>query len=653
MSALSALDNIRISKKFTIVMVLMFIPIVVLNYILITEKEVLIDFAKREIVGVHYLRPLHQFMYAVAKPTVNPAELAAAAKALSDAKAVEGVELDAVKETDEVLALVANPATMDAEKVAEALAALLGKVSDNSNIALDPDLNSYYIGNTIVNNGPNIVNRSIDVVSALRALLADANHSIELEDEFAIVNSQVQGFIDGTDSDLAKALTSDADGKIKNTLEPLMAKLDAAQDYYHNGIKARDLNTVIAGQGYINNAMKNYLAGASDVMEELLNARIAGFKGQIIQSLTIAGVLLAISVLMAIVIIRSITNPLGKITGMMGELTNGNLSIEVPKMTRGDEIGVLNRSLESMHESAIERQRAQVAEAERLAKEAKRAELIQNTIRQFESKIQGIVSTVAAAATELAHTAQQMTKIMKQASENTTNAVATASETAGNVSSVAAAAEEMAASVREISSQVQKTNELVKDSQGKTIAADEKAGALSEASAKVRDAVMLISTISSKINLLALNATIESARAGEAGRGFAVVASEVKVLANQTNQSLEDIGKVIEGMDSASSEITKALTNIKESVEQVSSASNSIAAAVEEQSATTNEITRNMQNAAQGTNLISDNLGTVNQSSGEATAAANEVLSAAEELSRQAEALNREVNDFLEVIKAA
>ena len=120
-------------------------------------------------------------------------------------------------------------------------------------------------------------------------------------------------------------------------------------------------------------------------------------------------------------------------------------------------------------------------------------------------------------------------------------------QTTSNVQSVASAAEEMSASVKEISSQVQRTNQLANDSKEKTVAADEKAVVLGTAAHKVSEAVTLIASIAGQINLLALNATIESARAGEAGKGFAVVASEVKNLANQTNKSVEEVSKVIEG----------------------------------------------------------------------------------------------------------
>lgn len=60
-----------------------------------------------------------------------------------------------------------------------------------------------------------------------------------------------------------------------------------------------------------------------------------------------------------------------------------------------------------------------------------------------------------------------------------------------------------------------------------------------------QDITEIIKKISSQSNLLGLNASIEAARSGEAGRGFAVVAEEIRKLAVSTNESVENIEKIM------------------------------------------------------------------------------------------------------------
>jgi methyl-accepting chemotaxis protein len=365
------------------------------------------------------------------------------------------------------------------------------------------------------------------------------------------------------------------------------------------------------------------------------------------------GVVMAVCLGAAWMIIATVSRPIQVITGTMGRLAARDLSAEVTGAGRGDELGAMARAVQVFKDGLVQADRLAAEQAAEQAAKQRRTERIEHLISDFDRVAASALRTVSSAASELDATAQSMVAMAQQTNVQAGTVAAAAEQTSANVQTVATATEEMSSSIREISQQVSNSALIAGQAVEEASRTNDTVRGLADAAQRIGDVVNLITNIASQTNLLALNATIEAARAGEAGKGFAVVAGEVKSLAAQTAKATEEIASQISGIQSATSGAVAAIGGISGTIVSINDISTGIAAAIEEQGAATNEISRNVQQAAVGTQEVSVNITQVTQTAGETGSAAGQVQSAAGELARQAETLRQEVEQFLASIKAA
>ncbi|MBY0256631.1 methyl-accepting chemotaxis protein [Methylobacterium sp.] len=366
------------------------------------------------------------------------------------------------------------------------------------------------------------------------------------------------------------------------------------------------------------------------------------------------GIALLIAAGAAIGLTLGVSRPLRRMTDAMGRLADGDTTVAVPGIGRGDEIGAMAGAVQVFKDN-ITRTRALEAEtaAARAGAEALRRETMRNLADRFEAAVGGVVAQVGTAAAQLQATAGSMSVNAGETAQRSVTVAAAAEEASSNVTTVAAAAEELGSSVVEIGRQVQGSATLAREAvteagQTATFVRD-----LSEAAQRIGDVVAMISTIAGQTNLLALNATIEAARAGEAGRGFAVVAAEVKELANQTARATDEITGQIARIQASTGQAVEAIGGITGRIREISDVATSIAAAVEEQGAATQEIVRNVAQASVGTGEVTQNVAGVAGAAEETGAAAAQVLASASALAHQSDALGGQVAQFLATIRAA
>jgi len=355
----------------------------------------------------------------------------------------------------------------------------------------------------------------------------------------------------------------------------------------------------------------------------------------------------------AIYMVRDIGRGIGSILKPMGQLTDGELSVEIPHQGETTEIGRIASALQIFKDALIAKKASDDAANADSALKAARADRISTATGDFETMIGELVDSLASASTELEASATTLTKT-SDVTMSLSNSATTASHTVTqNIQAVAAATEEITSSVNEIGRQVHESSRVADNAVSQARKTDESIAKLSLAADRIYDVVKLITEVAEQTNLLALNATIEAARAGEAGRGFAVVASEVKALATQTAKATGEISAQIADMQSATADTVAAIREISSTITQVSEVSSAIAAAVEQQGAATQEIARNVQQSAQLSTQVASEVAEVNRGSSETSSASGHVLLAAQSLARESDHLKNEVEKFLNTVRAA
>ena len=377
------------------------------------------------------------------------------------------------------------------------------------------------------------------------------------------------------------------------------------------------------------------------------------FWSNVIKIGQVGGVVLLVISSASYAIGRSIVRPIGAMTAAMRRLADRDLMVDIPAQDRGDEIGQMAGAVQVFKENAVEVDRMRTAQELAAQKAASdRAAAMQQVAGSFEAKVGHVVQGVTAAASELEATAESMSAISADTSDQSTT-VASASEMASaGVGNVASAADELGSSIGEISQQVQRQADMASHAAEAAETSNDQVRNLAERAESIGEVVGLITGIAEQTNLLALNATIEAARAGDAGKGFAVVASEVKSLAAQTAKATEQIAGQITAIQQQTGSTVEAIGLINDQITAMREISAAVAAAIEEQNAATQEIVRNAQEATAGTRQVSESIAGVTQAASEAGQGASDVLNAARELSRQANALSTEMHTFREQVRA-
>ncbi len=388
-----------------------------------------------------------------------------------------------------------------------------------------------------------------------------------------------------------------------------------------------------------------YLANADAMLKELLkiidiNTRggVAAaehtsevFQGAITMVALIMLVVVTLTIALALLLTRSIVQPLGQAVAVAETIANGDLGQSIT-VSGKDEPARLLQALQTM----------------------------QASLRGTLQRIADSSNQLASAAEELhavtehsSQTLHQQSNEVEQAATAVNEMTAAVEEVARNAVSTSQASQETDRTAHHGREQVQHTVDSIGQLATDVTQTCERVEHLAVDVRNIGQVLEVIRSIAEQTNLLALNAAIEAARAGDAGRGFAVVADEVRALAHRTQQSTQEIESMIntieEGTEGAVSAMRNsnerahltleaarasglALDQITQAITMINERNLVIASASEEQAQVAREVDRNLIN--------------IRDLSTQTSAGANQSNAASQELSRLAVDLNALVNQF-------
>ena len=579
LNMLKFLDHLTIQKRLLLLPAPLLIPIFFLLYLLIAEQNKAIEFANQEILGITSLRPIYDSIQNGNRIHENGTDALSKLKSdieknsplllqskLVNENDVEFINWMQVTKADQL----SNDEILNFLQAAKTLSL---KIGDNSNLILDPDVDTYYLMDVTLFRAPEIW----QTIANLNAILLDEYSTLKIKNPKFTEASKAKTLIalerlKHIDEEIHYAFkkSSDANPSISADLETAKNKFHTDLLVYMEGVrnlllsdleKPKDLRsslTLITSGIPLGEAIQ--LTAIAN-LQTLIELRIQKFSKAKYISLAFVLALLFVSMVLALYVIKSINLPLKKVLEKVEELSSGeaDLSKKLP-VIGSNEIASLSTSINRF----LQKLNAIVMELKKSAKESGKASV---SINQEALSVSESATELAATSEESAASLEELTTSFELMFESISSETKNIFKIVSEMKIIESSHSKMNALLQDLDAQALSSFGLAQQGNESVGATHTAMGEIRNVTSNIAGIVDLINDISEQTNLLALNASIEAARAGDAGRGFAVVAEEISKLADKTKDSVKNIKKLV---DQSNSVVINGAHHVEETVSVLS-----------------------------------------------------------------------------------